>query len=103
MRHVNASAGVVELPAVISAFDLVFDDAPVAEPHEPVRTAILQRAQLTVAVSKDDDGLAPNLPPERFVEEVRRLGDHVPAVGIDAGAADVAVQLLGGSGAICDL
>jgi len=93
----NAPTGAAELPSVIGALDFVVDYPPVAEPHKPMRAAVLQRVQFAVLVSEEHDRLAPNLPPYRSFADVGGFGDHVPTIGIDAGAADVTeLQFCGG-------
>lgn len=93
----NTPTGAAELPAVIGALDFVVDYPPVAEPHKPMRAAVFQRVQFAVLISEEHDRLAPNLPPYRLFAYVGGFGDHVPTIGIDAGAADVAeLQFCGG-------
>jgi hypothetical protein len=56
-----------------------------------VSAAVFQRINLSLRSSEERDGLVPNFTLNRLFPDVRGFGNHVPTIGIDAGAPDVAI------------
>jgi len=82
----------IEAPAMIGAFDLAIDDAPIRQRRVPVRASVMERDGSLRAVAEEDQRHATQEPPEWLAPKFPACRHGKPTVGIErlSSAHDVA-------------